>query len=116
MVKTMLRNMKFFWKMMVFAAITPIAVIVIAMIALTQTNLLKYEFDNLYGFMLVPIMNLDEANLHHKALETSFVRLSQPNVSASEKAELYKAIGADDKAMRAIVKRYKDEWISSSSA
>ena len=41
--------------------------------------------------------------------------LTQTTVSPSEKAELYKAIGEDDKAMKAIVKRYKDEWISSGS-
>jgi methyl-accepting chemotaxis protein len=112
----MLKNVKFFWKMMVLAILTPVAVTVIAVIALIQTNALKSEFDNLYGFMLIPIMNLDQANLHHQALETSFVRLTQTNVSSSEKAEIYKAIGEDDKAMKAIVKRYKDEWVSSSSA
>ena len=111
----MLKNIKFFWKMMSLALITLFSVAVIATIAITQANLLKYEFDNLYGFMLIPIMNLDEASLHHQALETSFVRLTQTNVSPSEKAEIYKAIGEDDKAMKAIVKRYKDEWVSSSS-
>ena len=64
---------------MVLAVITPIAVTAIAVIALSQTNALKYEFDNLYGFMLIPIMNLDQANLHHQALETSFVRTHSNN-------------------------------------
>ena len=112
----MLKNVKFFWKMMVLAATTPVAVTVIAMIALTQTNLLKYEFDNLYGFMLVPIMNLDEANLHHQALENSLLKLSQTDVTPSERMKINNAIHADDQAMTAIVKRYKTEWVSSSSA
>jgi len=112
----MLKNVKFFWKIMVLAAITPVAVTAIAVIALNQTNSLKYEFDNLYGFMLIPIMNLDEANLHHQQLETSFVRLSQTDVTPSERAEIYNAIYADDQAMRAIIRKYKSEWISSSSA
>ena len=111
----MLKNVKFFWKIVILAAITPISVTAIATIALTQTNSLKYEFDNLYGFMLIPIMNLDEANLHHQALETSFARLSQTDVTPSERAEIYKAINSDDQAMRAIIKKYKSEWISSSS-
>ena len=100
---------------MVIAFITPLSITAIAIIALTQTNLLKYQFDNLYGFMLIPIMNLDEANLHHQALETSFIRLSQADVSPDEKQEINKAIYADDQAMTKIVSRYKREWISSSS-
>jgi methyl-accepting chemotaxis protein len=112
----MLSYIKFFWKMMLLAALTPIAVTVIATLALHQTSLLKYEFDNLYGFMLIPIMNLDEANLHHQALETGFVELSKTELSQNEKDEIYKAIRAHDEAMTAIVMQYKGEWISSSSA
>ncbi len=111
----MLKNVKVFWKMMVLAAFTPLAVAVIASIALTQTQVLKYEFDNLYGFMLIPIMNLDQANLHHKSLESSFLQLSQTNLSQNEKAQIYEAIRNDDDAMTAIVQRYKEEWLSSLS-
>jgi len=111
----MLRNIKFFWKMMILALITLLSVAVIATIAITQTGLLKYEFDNLYGFMLIPIMNLDEANLHHQELETSFIKLSRTDLSQSEKQNLYKAIREDDEVMAAIIQRYKEEWISSLS-
>ena len=34
-----------------------------AAIALNGAGQLKYQYDNLYGFMLVPIMSLDQANL-----------------------------------------------------
>src|SRR5690606_3542833 len=64
----MLRNLRFFWKLMLLAVITPLSVLIVSAFAFYQSNLIKLEFDNLYQSTLVPIVNLDRGNLNHERL------------------------------------------------
>jgi len=49
------RNVKLFWKFATLAAMIPLIAAIVAGLALRGTATVKYEFDNLYGFMLIPI-------------------------------------------------------------
>jgi methyl-accepting chemotaxis protein len=46
-----IKNLSLLWKFVLLASITPLSVIVVALFALRGTGQLKYEYDNLYGFM-----------------------------------------------------------------
>ncbi len=111
----MIRHLKIFWKMMVLVIIIPLAVATTTGIALTNAGELKYEYDNLYGFMLIPIVGLDEANLARESLEGNLRELTQSDISADRRAELIQAIKEDDAEMMAVVAKYEAEWVTTLS-
>ena len=120
----MFRNLKLFGKFSLIAVLTPLAVILIAAVALTGSNaikrdgidVLKYEFDNLYGFMLLPIMDLDEANLHREKLTGALDQLTRPDLTPSERGTLEALARREDEAMVKLHQKYKTEWVTTVSA
>ena len=69
----MIANLKMTMKFILLAVLIPISAGVVALIALRGTEKLKYEYDNLYGFMLLPIMDIDQGNLHLLAQLDRFI-------------------------------------------
>lgn len=111
----MFRNLRLLWKLGLLAALTPLSLCLVLLVSLQGTSALKYEYDNLYGFMLLPIVALDEGNLHQKSLEGDFQALSQPGLAATERAARVASIRTHDADMKAVVDRYKSEWVTSAS-
>ncbi len=102
-------------KIAMLAAIVPVAAVVVTGVSLNGTSQLKSQLDNMYGFMLVPIMNIGQANLDRAQIATDLVLLDQGSLPASDRTSLAAAVTAADATMTAIVKRYEDEWRSTLS-
>ena len=111
----MLTNLKLFWKLALIAVLTPVMVAIVAGIALQGTATLKSEYDNLYSFMLIPIMRLDEGNLHLAQLDARIHDLARPDVPAGDKLALAAAIKAEDQAMMAVIAQYEKQWVTTLS-
>jgi methyl-accepting chemotaxis protein len=111
----MVQNLKLFWKLALLAALTPAALGLSLLVSLRGTHALKYEYDNLYGFMLVPIIHLDEGNIQREAIEGELWALMRPGLPASERADLLERIRARDTQVKAVLDRYSAEWLSSHS-
>ena len=112
----MFGNVKFIWKFSILAGMIPIAAILVAAIGLIGSNTLKAQYDNLYGFMLVPIYNVEEANIHQKNIAQDINALSNPNLTQDQRATLVNTIHSEDQQMAAIMSRYDTEWLSTTSA
>ena len=112
----MFGNLKFLWKFSILAAIIPITAIIIAVVGVIGAELLKAQYDNLYGFMLVPIYNIEEANLHLKNLSTSLSALNNPELSDAQRSALVDTARKEDQQMAATMSRYDNEWLSTTSA
>jgi len=102
----MIHNIKLFWKFILMALMIPITITIIASITLNKTNTLKYEYDNLYGFMLIPLLDIDKGNLHREKLSSKLRELIHPNLSAEERATLVKEIKYQDQMMTEFIARY----------
>jgi methyl-accepting chemotaxis protein len=111
----LIRNLKLIWKFVLLALITPLAVTLVASVALSGTGRLKYEYDNLYGFMLIPIMRLDQGNLQREKLTGTLRELASLDPAAASRGELIKAAKAHDADMAATIDQYKAEWLTSLS-
>jgi methyl-accepting chemotaxis protein len=111
----MFRNLSLFWKLSLLAALTPAALGLSLFVSLRGTQALKYEYDNLYGFMLLPIIHLDEGNLHREALEGELRALAQPDLASVERAALLERIRAHDTHLKGVLDRYSAEWLSTHS-
>ncbi len=110
-----IRNLKLFWKFALLAALTPLAIVTVALLALRGTTQLKYEYDSLYGFMLIPIMGLDEANLHRERLRSEARELERAEIGSARRDELTSELRAQQSAMLKVFAKYKSEWLTTLS-
>ena len=111
----MLQNLKLFWKISILAMVTVIAITVLSGIATIQASTLKYEYDNLYGFMLKPIVELEEAESRLESLSRTMemLVLSEPG---SDRFDTYVTrVNSDDGAVSAAIQRYQEQWITTLS-
>ena len=111
----MIRDLKLIWKFVLLAMATPLAVALVASVALSGTGRLKYEYDNLYGFMLIPIMRLDQGNLQREKLDQAMTALARLEPTAPSRGELIRQAKAHDAEMTATIAQYKAEWVTSLS-
>ena len=111
----MFGKFKFVWKFGFLAAFIPVTALVVALIGLLGSNSLKAEYDNLYGFMLVPVYNLEEANIHLHQIMIGFNKLNGNGLTDAERATLVDNMQADEQAMNTVLTRYADEWLTTTS-
>lgn len=108
----MLRNLKFFWKLMLLAVITPIAVLITSALAFYQSDQIKKEFDNLHQATLVRIINLDRGNLDQERLVAMLLQLASDDLSPQDRATMIQTFRQVDSEMASIVLQYEEEWQS----
>ena len=107
--------MKLFWKFVGLAVLIPIAAFVVAGIGLSGAGSLKYEYDNLYGFMLIPITSIQDAAIKQAEMVDRMRQYATSNLTDKEKADLKISIMKEDEAISAVIERYKSEWITTAS-
>ncbi len=108
-------NLKMSFKLFTLALMIPVAVLVVAAIGLNGTGSLKYEYDNLYGFMLIPISAIEQAANQQVDLMDKARQYTAPDLGPAEKAALQSAIQQEDAAVKAVIDRYKNEWVTTAS-
>ena len=111
----MVKNLSLFWKFVLLASITPLSVVIVAILALTGTGQLKYEYDNLYGFMLIPIMALDKANIERERLAAAAHELSRPEVTDADREAQSAVIRSSENVVKKAIGQYKAEWLTTLS-
>jgi len=96
------------------AVLVPVAVISVAWVSLQGTSSLKYQYDNLYGFMLIPIMSLDQANLAEQQIATDVAPITLGDAKMIGPTSVAD-IQAADATLSTVIDEYANEWISTSS-
>jgi methyl-accepting chemotaxis protein len=96
------------------ALLIPVSIVAVAYVSLQGTSQLKSQYDNLYGFMLIPIMSLDSANTAQQQIATD---VSPIVLGATDKlpAATVAEIQADDAVIKDTIDRYANEWITTAS-
>ncbi|EDN71011.1 two-component hybrid sensor and regulator [Beggiatoa sp. PS] len=97
------------------ALMIPITITIIAGIALNKTNILKYEYDNLYGFMLIPLLDVDKGNLHREKLSSKLHELTHAELSLEQRTTITEEIKYQDRMMIEFIARYESEWLTTLS-
>ena len=109
------QNIPVFWKFALLAAMILITSVSMIAIGMTQTSKLKYEYDNLYGFMLLPIMDIESGNLYLEQLSDDVSRLAAHNLSADERSASTISLQAHDQQVSEIIQKYETQWATSLS-
>jgi methyl-accepting chemotaxis protein len=110
-----IKNLSLLWKFVLLASITPLSVVVVALLALRGSGQLKNEYDNLYGFMLIPIMALEDANLERERLVAAVHDLTRPDLTDTERNQLDAAIRKSEAVVNKTAAKYKAEWLTTLS-
>lgn len=108
----MFRNVTLFWKMMLLASLTPVAILLLTGIALFTTGRLGAEYDTLYSTVLIPISKLDQGNLARALLAADLRSLSKGGLTAADRETLLTTTRARDKAVFDIITHYEQEWLT----
>jgi methyl-accepting chemotaxis protein len=111
----MLSRVKMFWKFALVALLIPLAVIVVGGLTLKGVGTLKYEYDNLYGFMLIPIVNLDEAGARIETLRGDLLEMNLKELDAPRRAALTKDLQVNEAAISGTIDKYEKEWLTTLS-
>ncbi len=111
----MLRNLKLFWKFALVALMIPVAAVVVAGVAYTGTQRLKSEYDNIYGFMLIPIVKIGEASQALAALSNKLDELTLFEASPAEQTQLVNEVQDNDQALMAVISQYETDWLTTLS-
>jgi methyl-accepting chemotaxis protein len=109
-----MRKLPLFWKLALLALITPLSIAIESLWVSAGTGRLKTEFDNLYGFMLLPIMDLDRANLLQERISGALVRMAHTEPGA-ERSALAEQLRQDDAALEKLIAKYRSEWLTTVS-
>ena len=105
-----MHRLKLFWKFALLASMIPVTVATMAAVARRGTSDLKYQVDNMYAFMLVPIMGIDEGNLRRDQLATELTFLKRLDLSPEERAAHIARVRKFDTDMAQVMAKYRAEW------
>jgi methyl-accepting chemotaxis protein len=111
----MIRDLKIFWKLMLLALITPLSVLILAGAAFFETESIKSEFDNMYSYMLIPIMAIDQAHLQQVQLADSLHTLSLAGVGQEEQSSQNLLARAYEKSIAGVMDQYQTDWLTTLS-
>jgi len=113
--KVSLNNLKIAWKLGLLVVLTPLVAAAVSGLVFRDMGIVKYQYDNLYGFMLVPIMGVDQGNLQRAELTASINDLMRPGLSDTERQSLIAASRTADAGMTAVIAKYESDWLSTLS-
>ncbi len=111
----MVKNLSLLGKFILLAVMIPLTAIVIAGIGLNKTSALKYEYDNLYGFMLIPITTIDQGSTQLAYLSDHIHQFAYADLSDADKTLMKNAIQTEDDNVAAVITRYNQEWVTTGS-
>jgi methyl-accepting chemotaxis protein len=111
----MFRNLKFLWKFVILAALIPLTAAILWGIGETGAGSLKSQYDNLYGFMLIPIYNLQQGDIHLKNLSANLSAIQAMETSDPKRPALADTIRKEDQQMADVLKQYETDWITTTS-
>jgi len=110
-----LSNISMGWKMsfMIFVLVLGLAGVVI--ISLRSLQRLQFHNSNLYEFMLIPIVSLDDADARLSDMQYQILLLDDETLTSTERVATIEKIQTDQQAVKAIFERYNTEWITTIS-
>lgn len=109
-------NVTMTWKMVLIILVMSLGAIGVSLASVQGLGVMRYHVDNLYSFMLVPIMSIDRADLTLADTQLSLNALRQPGQTASDQAAHISAILASETVVTDIMTRYDTEWVTTVSA
>ena len=79
-------------------------------------GVLKYQVDNLYNFMLVPITAIAQSETHLSDMQGELPDLADSKLSLKARQEMVTDLKGDIAGAQTVIERYNNEWVTTGSA
>ena len=109
-----LENSKMIAKVAIIAAIPLLGMIAAGFVANSGFGTLRYQVDNLYSFMLIPINAISGAETNLSDVQGEIQQLN--GLGSAERKALIEDLRSDMAAVSGVINKYNNEWVTTGSA
>lgn len=107
-------NLKVWQKLAVVPTTLLLLVVVLTGVGIYGLNQMRYQLDNMYNFMLIPITNLEESRTQLSELRYNATRLSE-SMPPGDRELLVEQMKKQFATFESTLKRYREEWVTTGS-
>jgi twitching motility protein PilJ len=111
-----LENSRMILKIALIATIPLLGMVAAALVSNNGFGVLRYQVDNLYSFMLIPITELNKAEIGLSDLQGQVGQLGVASMPSVVRDELIQDFKKDITAVDTVIDRYNKEWATTGSA
>jgi signal transduction histidine kinase/HAMP domain-containing protein len=110
-----LANISMGWKMAFMVSVLVLGLAGIVTISVRSLQRLQFHNSNLYEFMLIPIIELDDADTQLADVKYQIQVLEAAALTPKERTTAIEKIQTDQRAFKAVFERYQTEWLTTVS-
>ena len=110
-----LSNISTGWKMGLMVFVLVVGLLGIAFSAYTGMQSLRYQLSNIYDFMLVPIVAINQADSALADAQYKINQTSNKNLTAEELTQFITDVERDNQVAQETITRYDIEWVTTVS-
>jgi len=110
-----LSNVTMTWKMVLIILVMSLGAIGVSLASVQGLGVMRYHLSNLYDFMLVPIVAINQADTALADAQIHLTALRQVGLSLADQAARIGEIKAVETTVAGIMTRYDTEWVTTSS-
>ena len=110
-----LTNISTGWKMTLIVAVLFLGILGITLSGYSGLQSLRYQLSNIYDFMLVPIVAINNADAALADAQYSILQSQGEGLSAAERAQYTDGIASGNQTAQEVVNRYDTEWVTTVS-
>jgi GAF domain-containing protein/HAMP domain-containing protein len=110
-----LANISIAWKMVLMVSVLFLGMAGITISAYVGIQSLRYQFSNIYDFMLIPITSIEEADTALIESQYYLVQVLRRDITAEERANGLAQIQASNQSAENVIARYDTEWVTTAS-
>ncbi len=110
-----LDNLPFLYKIAIIVVVLFFGTIIIAFVNSNGLKTMRYHIDNIYNFMLIPIISLSDARTNILITQRNLETLQGAADSQASKVAIIRQINSGQKTARESIDRYTKEWVTTTS-
>jgi twitching motility protein PilJ len=111
-----LENSRMLVKIALIAAIPLLGMVAAALVSNNGFGVLRYQVDNLYTFMLIPITAIAQSETHLSDMQGEVPELGNAKIPLATRKEIITDLKGDIAGAKTVIDRYNNEWVTTGSA
>ncbi len=113
--ENMLSSINMAWKMALMIAVMSLGAIGVALTSVQGLGVMRYHLSNIYDFMLIPIVAINQADTSLADTQLHLDALRHPGLTPVDQATNISDVQASEATAVEILTRYDTEWVTTSS-
>jgi twitching motility protein PilJ len=110
-----LDNLPFLYKIAIIVVVLFIGTVIIAFVNSNGLKTMRYHIDNIYNFMLIPIVALSDARSNLLITERNLESLSSGSELRVLKSQVIDQLRSDQILVQDVIDQYNKEWVTTAS-